>query len=51
MISTIILIFLGVIGALIATLVGIVGYIALKLMKQELTLNIKTNDPQKKPTK
>jgi hypothetical protein len=51
MISTFILICLGIIGTLIAALVGLVGYIVLKLMKNELNINLKTNDPQKKPSK
>jgi len=47
MISTLILVFLGIIGALIATLVGLVGYVVLKLMKNELNINLKTGDPPK----
>ena len=50
MISTFILIFLGIIGTLVAALVGIVGYIALKLMKNELNLPFKSNNPQDKPS-
>jgi hypothetical protein len=44
MISTIILVFLGIIGALIAALVGLVGYIVLKLMKNELNITMKSDD-------
>jgi hypothetical protein len=51
MISTIILVFLGIIGTLVAALVGLVGYIVLKLMKNELNINMKTGDPPKKPSK
>jgi hypothetical protein len=48
MISTLILVFLGIIGTLIAALVGLVGYVVLKLMKNELNINIRSNTPQKK---
>jgi hypothetical protein len=49
--STIILVFLGIIGVLIAALVGLVSFIVLKLMKNELNITIKPSDPSKKPIK
>jgi hypothetical protein len=49
MIQAIILIFMGIIAALVALLVGLLGYVALKLFKKELNLKITINTPA--PTK
>lgn len=50
MISTIVFVFLGIIGILVAALVGLVGYIVLKLMKNELNINLKSGAQPKKPS-
>ena len=51
MIQILLVVLLGIVGVLISVLTGLVGWLALKLFKKELNLDItiKSADSKKKP--